>query len=310
MPYQFPSAYPCSFCEFFAGRFPFEPIVETPHAIAFVNTVDRGSGGILVAPRRHVETISCLSGTEAAAVMAVLRQTFSAVVARYRPDGCHTWCSAGKIAGQSIAHVHFQVQMRVRGVPYSYAASTALAPVPIALREQYAAELRSVLESWGSGHPASPRCIERPTATIAPYSGGALTWEEPDTVIWETAHHLAVVPERMRAPGALTIVPKREVGTFLELTEAEAEDLILCIRETARRVEQIHRPDGLSIWWDTGSVANQRFRHMLTELVPRHAGNPYRTVDVNEVPIASPSDRFAQAQRLRVSSRPDESFPV
>jgi histidine triad (HIT) family protein len=310
VPYQFPNPYPCPFCEFFSGRLPFEPIVETLHAIAFVNTVDRGSGGIIVAPRRHVETISRLSGAEAAGVMAVLRENFRAVVARSRPDGCHTWCSAGMLAGQSVAHMHFQVQVRVRGVPYSYASSTALAPVPISQRKRYAAELRSARGSSNSGQPAPLVPFECPAATLAPYPRGALNWQEAGAAIWETEHHLAVVPERMRAPGALVIVPKREVGTFLDLTEAEAEDLIRCVRESARRIEQIHRPDGLNTWWETGSVADQRFRHMLTELVPRHAGNPYRYTDMNDVPIASSADRFVQAQRLREPSSPEDSFPA
>src|SRR4051812_21799717 len=54
----------CSFCENISNRFPWHPIVEWEHAVAFVNVRQRSHGSMLVATRRHVGTFTELLPAE------------------------------------------------------------------------------------------------------------------------------------------------------------------------------------------------------------------------------------------------------
>lgn len=132
-PYQFPSAFPCFFCEYMAGRLPWYPLEEGEHACTFLNIRQRSRGALLVAPRRHVQALSMLTEEEMAGMMECVQRAGAALTRALQPDGLHLFCNAGRIAGQSEGHVHFQVIPRYAGVAYDFRASAVYAPAP---REQ------------------------------------------------------------------------------------------------------------------------------------------------------------------------------
>jgi diadenosine tetraphosphate (Ap4A) HIT family hydrolase len=116
----------CSFCEYISGRLPWHPIIETDMAVAFLNVRQRSRGSLLVAPRRHVGTLVDLVAEEITDIFSVVRQTSHLLTRALSPDGLHTWCNSGEIAGQSEPHMHFQIVPRYEGVPYGFERSSQL----------------------------------------------------------------------------------------------------------------------------------------------------------------------------------------
>jgi histidine triad (HIT) family protein len=126
MPYALPENPFCCFCECISERLPYFPLLETGNAVVFLNPRQRSEGSLLVAPRRHVSTLVELTEKEMSDVLLLTRRTGEILLTKLQPDGLHTWCNCGVAAGQSEAHVHFQVVPRYKDVPYTFASSNEL----------------------------------------------------------------------------------------------------------------------------------------------------------------------------------------
>jgi histidine triad (HIT) family protein len=142
MAYETPSPFPCAFCEYIAGRLPCQPVDANEHAVAFINLRQRSHGSILVASRRHASVLTALDAEEALHVMALVQRMSRAVVRAFNPDGLHVFCNAGRLAGQSEAHVHFQVIPRYEGQDYSFAASATYPVLSLQKRQEIADAIR------------------------------------------------------------------------------------------------------------------------------------------------------------------------
>jgi diadenosine tetraphosphate (Ap4A) HIT family hydrolase len=141
--------------------------------------------------------------------------------------------------------------------------------------------------------------IDVPAEHMVSYEGSRLTWRQPEVTIRETLHFVALVPERMRTDFAVAIVPKRLVSTYVDLTKDESEDLILLVRLMAQAIESVCEPHGLNTWCESGAAADQKFSHMMLEMVPRRADVPYRYRPLDDVPSAPLAARAKIAERLR-----------
>jgi|GEM_PF-240416 len=292
MPYTMPDRYPCCFCECFASRLEFVPLLESGSAIAEVSDCERtpGAGAMLVSPRAHVETVSRLSEAQAVDLVHLVFRSMNAVYRAMRPNGFHTFCSAGVLVGQSQAHLHVQVQPRYDGRPYLFAPAEALPTIPLDERRAMARRIGRCLESDRTGSP-SLRTIDVPPERLPAAEFGA--------VLEETPRFSALVHPQSRGFGAMIIVPRRPVSTFLLLSEAEREDLILLIVRLCRRIESVLEPDGLSVWWDTGRAANQAYADFIVELVPRFAATPYRHLHRGSLPVRTDDEHLRAASLYR-----------
>jgi len=146
-PYQFPSAFPCFFCEYIAGRLPWYPLEENEHACTFLNIRQRSRGALLVAPRRHVQALSMLSEAEMVGMMECVQRAGAAITRALEPDGLHLFCNAGRIAGQSEGHVHFQVIPRYDGVAYDFRASAVYPPATQAQAREITDRVRACYDA-------------------------------------------------------------------------------------------------------------------------------------------------------------------
>jgi diadenosine tetraphosphate (Ap4A) HIT family hydrolase len=92
--------------------------------------------------------------------------------------------------------------------------------------------------------------------------------KEDGVLISESEHFYAVTAEYSRVKGAIVILPKRQVSNYLELSVEESNDLMLHVRKLARATEKAYDPIGLSVWWETGTEADQFFDHLVVEITP------------------------------------------
>lgn len=160
-PYRFPASFPCFFCEYMAGRLPWHPLEEIDDACAFLNIRQRSRGAILVAPRRHVNTLAALTDAEMVAVFECVQRAGAALTRALDPDGLHVFCNAGRIAGQSEGHVHFQVIPRYEGTPYSFSAGADFPPAPAAEARELTGLIQACYPSK-PGYPEAGRARNRP----------------------------------------------------------------------------------------------------------------------------------------------------
>jgi diadenosine tetraphosphate (Ap4A) HIT family hydrolase len=89
------------------------------------------------------------------------------------------------------------------------------------------------------------------------------------------ANHLAVVIRDAYpvSRGHTLVLPKRHVGSFFDLVQAE-RDAVLELLDVARRdLDQALRPDGYNIGINDGSAAGQTVPHLHMHLIPRYNGD-------------------------------------
>jgi diadenosine tetraphosphate (Ap4A) HIT family hydrolase len=92
-----------------------EPVAENELAFAIRDKFPAATGHCLVIPRRHVVTMDELTGEEALALFALVRQVKSLLRERFCPDGFNIGINEGEAAGQTVMHLHIHIIPRTRG---------------------------------------------------------------------------------------------------------------------------------------------------------------------------------------------------
>jgi diadenosine tetraphosphate (Ap4A) HIT family hydrolase len=85
--------------------------------LAFVRFDNKGlcAGHVLIIPRRHVADFFDMSEDEQHAILALLNQAQTKLIADYAPDGFNVGVNIGVAGGQSRMHVHVHLIPRFRG---------------------------------------------------------------------------------------------------------------------------------------------------------------------------------------------------
>lgn len=117
---------PCQLCEYVAGRLPCEVLYDGPEVFVLLNATVRSRGAVVIFPKRHVRSFIWTTDSETAELNRVIRDFSSAILQSYRPEALHSWCSTGSAAGQTEAHMHFQLAPRYAAAVYSFARSGKL----------------------------------------------------------------------------------------------------------------------------------------------------------------------------------------
>ena len=87
-----------------------------PLSFVMMNRFPYGSGHVMVAPRRHVGTLSETTEAELSEVMLLARRLEAVLGAVYDPDGMNLGMNLGKPAGAGVAdHIHLHVLPRWTG---------------------------------------------------------------------------------------------------------------------------------------------------------------------------------------------------
>lgn len=112
---RIPTADPCAFCEYIAGRRPYTVLDRGPISAILVTREQRGAAHCLVVPIRHVPTILDLSMSEQRDLMRDIVRVSAAIDAVEKRPGLTVWQNNGEPASQSIPHVHFHVAGTIEG---------------------------------------------------------------------------------------------------------------------------------------------------------------------------------------------------
>jgi ATP adenylyltransferase len=84
--------------------------------VVVMNLYPYNGGHLMVAPRRHVATLSAASPEELAEMMALARRTEEAFREVYRPQGINLGMNLGRSAGAGVAdHIHLHMVPRWDG---------------------------------------------------------------------------------------------------------------------------------------------------------------------------------------------------
>jgi diadenosine tetraphosphate (Ap4A) HIT family hydrolase len=73
------------------------------------------NGHTLIVPRRHIASLSGVTGEEIAALWSLLSQARSLLDAMHAPDGYTIGVNDGAAAGQTVMHLHMHLIPRYAG---------------------------------------------------------------------------------------------------------------------------------------------------------------------------------------------------
>jgi ATP adenylyltransferase len=84
--------------------------------VVVMNLYPYNAGHVMVAPRRHLATLSAATPEELAEMMALARKTEEVFREVYRPDGINLGMNLGRSAGAGVAdHIHLHMVPRWNG---------------------------------------------------------------------------------------------------------------------------------------------------------------------------------------------------
>jgi ATP adenylyltransferase len=87
-----------------------------PLCFVVMNLYPYSSGHVMVAPRRHVGSLTDATAEELAETMALTRRLESVLAEVYRPDGMNVGMNLGRAAGAGVPdHIHLHVVPRWYG---------------------------------------------------------------------------------------------------------------------------------------------------------------------------------------------------
>eukprot|EP00850_Spirogloea_muscicola_P001120 SM000004S14990 [mRNA] locus=s4:601517:602125:- [translate_table: standard] len=105
----------CIFCKIRDGAVPSHKLLETEHALAFLDAFPMVRGHSLLIPKKHHAFLSDMPPDEAAGFLRELPRLVAAVAAATGAAGVNVAQNNGAAAGQVVFHVHFHVLPRFTG---------------------------------------------------------------------------------------------------------------------------------------------------------------------------------------------------
>jgi histidine triad (HIT) family protein len=100
----------CLFCKIVAGDIPAKKVHEDDHTVAFQDINPQAPTHVLVIPNRHIPAFSALGATDGETLghlAAAVNQVASD--AGLLGDGFRVVCNNGRVAGQTVDHLHWHV---------------------------------------------------------------------------------------------------------------------------------------------------------------------------------------------------------
>ena len=75
------------------------------------------------------------------------------------------------------------------------------------------------------------------------------------------------------SPGHTLVIPKRHIGSWFEITQAEQQALLDLLTKAKAILETEFKPDGYNIGINDGPTAGQTVPHLHMHLIPRYKGD-------------------------------------
>jgi histidine triad (HIT) family protein len=110
----------CLFCKITRGEIPAAKVLETEHAVAFLDIHPVILGHVLLVPREHHADLTELPEDQAAAAAALLPRLCRAIRDATGSDGFNVIINNGRAAGQTIDHGHWHIIPRFNDDPVDW----------------------------------------------------------------------------------------------------------------------------------------------------------------------------------------------
>ncbi len=107
----------CVFCRIIRGEIPALKVLETEHAVAFLDINPINVGHVLLVPRVHHANLTELPEVDAARVGALLPALVRAVCSVVKAEAFNVVINNGTLAGQTVFHGHWHIIPRFAGDP-------------------------------------------------------------------------------------------------------------------------------------------------------------------------------------------------
>lgn len=75
------------------------------------------------------------------------------------------------------------------------------------------------------------------------------------------------------SPGHTLVIPKRHVGSWFDITDAERNDMASLLTQAKAQLDREFAPDGYNIGINDGAAAGQTVPHLHMHLIPRFTGD-------------------------------------
>ena len=105
----------CLFCKIVAGLIPSTKVLETEHALAFLDIHPVNFGHVLLVPKSHHAPLSDLPDDLAAETARLIPRLCRAIRAATGADGLNLIVNNGEAAGQTVGHGHWHLIPRFVG---------------------------------------------------------------------------------------------------------------------------------------------------------------------------------------------------
>jgi ATP adenylyltransferase len=106
----------CIFCDAAADSSAELVLYRGRHCFVILNLYPYNNGHVMLAPNRHLKTLSSLTADERGELMTLARWTEMALNEAYRPQGINVGLNLGKAAGAGIEdHLHMHLVPRWAG---------------------------------------------------------------------------------------------------------------------------------------------------------------------------------------------------
>jgi len=138
----------CVFCRIIAGQIPSTRVYEDEHTLAFMDIGQVNPGHVLVAVKKHAESLYALEEAQAAAVARTSVRVARAIRDVFAPPGLSVYQANGKPAGQTVFHYHVHLLPRHEGDGMEL--TWPVKNPPREKLEEYAARIRERLARNGA----------------------------------------------------------------------------------------------------------------------------------------------------------------
>lgn len=102
----------CIFCKIISGEVPSYKIYEDDFCLAFLDISNDVYGHTLVVPKKHYDTMMTCDNTTLARVIETCKKVGNYYVKEKGFEGFNILNNTGKVAGQSVQHVHYHILPR------------------------------------------------------------------------------------------------------------------------------------------------------------------------------------------------------
>lgn len=99
----------CIFCKIAGGAIPCQRLLETEHALAFLDVNPLAEGHALIIPRTHAADLRELPAEIVAHVVGLVPALAKRILAAVGADAFNLLQNNGRAAGQVVPHVHFHI---------------------------------------------------------------------------------------------------------------------------------------------------------------------------------------------------------